>query len=221
MAEATIYSVEGEDTGRKIELPESVFGVPVNSAAIHQAILAYQVNQAQQRPKTKTRSEVRGGGRKPYRQKGTGHARQGSRVAPHWRGGGVVFGPTGVRKRRSLTKRLRRTAVCSALSARAGEDRVVAIEPLVLEAPSTAALAGALAKMGIAGQRVCIVLAEQRPAAYLSLRNVPGVQVRVAPSFCTYDVVGAETVVVEEAAVELLAETLGSPMSRGGKGGDS
>jgi len=224
MAQATLYTTKGEATGRSVPLPDSVFGVEVNNSAVHAAVLTYQTNQSKARPKTLGRTEVRGGGRKPYRQKGTGRARQGSRVAPHYRGGGIVFGPNGRLNRRRLPKRLKRLAIRSVLSARAGEEQVAAVEPLELTEPSTSEMAQALNSMGLSGRKVIIIMAEQRPVTYKSLRNLRGVEVRVAPSFCAYDIVNAETVLLEEAAIEIIERTFGSPPSRGRgavEGGDA
>lgn len=217
MAEAACYSKTGEPLGRTVELPASVFGVPVNEAAIHSALLSYAVNQSLGTSNTRNRGEVRGGGRKPYRQKGTGHARQGSRVAPHYRGGGIVHGPNGHRTRRRLTKRARQAAICSALSARAAAEKVKVVEPLELEEPKTRVMAEALGRMELAGTRVCVIVAEPRHAAYRSLRNIPGVEVRVAPAVCTYDVMVAGALVVEEAALPVLERAFGTPPDRGRK----
>lgn len=215
MPRVMVYSTAGKATGREVELPEPVFADRVHEGAVHAAVLAYEMNQSKARAKTRSRGEVRGGGRKPWRQKGTGRARQGSTRAPHWTGGGTVFGPTGVLKRRHLPKRIRRAAVRSVLSARTADDRVLAIEPLSLESPSTAQMAKVLDGMGLKGERVCVILAEHRPEAYRSLRNIEGVVVRVAPSFCAYDVVRCDAVVIEEPAVTVVADTFGSPPNRG------
>ncbi len=216
MARAKCYSRTGEATGREVELPEVVFGAPVSEAAVHAAILAYQINQSSAQAKAKTRGEVRGGGRKPWRQKGTGHARQGSRTAPHWRGGGSVFGPVGRRVRRKLPKRLKQTAIRSALSARASEGNVLVIEALEFDAPKTKPMAEALRKMELEGKRVAVLMAAQRENAHKSLRNLPGVETRVAPAFSTYDLVLADALVVEESALGIIAEVFGKTTRAGG-----
>jgi len=216
MARAKCYSRTGEPTGREVELPEIVFGAPVSEAAVHAALLAYRMNQSSAQAKAKTRGEVRGGGRKPWRQKGTGHARQGSRTAPHWRGGGAVFGPVGRRMRRKLPKRLRQTASRSARSARASEGGVLVIEALEFDAPKTKPMAEALRKMELEGKRVAVLLAEPRENAQKSLRNLPGVETRVAPAFSTYDLVVADALVVEESALDIIAQTFGRTSRIGG-----
>jgi large subunit ribosomal protein L4 len=215
MPKVTVYSTEGESTGREIDLPDPVFADEINEGVVHAAVLAYEINQSKARSTTKTRSQVRGGGRKPWRQKGTGRARQGSIRAPHWAGGGVVFGPDGRTTRRHLPKRMKRIAIRSMLSARAGEGRIMAIEPLALEKPSTKGMAQALAAMDLTGTKVCVILAEHRPDTYKSLRNIGGITVRVAPSFCAYDLVSSDVVVIEEPAVKIVADTFGSAPNRG------
>ncbi len=219
MPKVKVYTAGGEATGREVELPDPVFADKINEGLVHAAVLAFEINQSRARSVTKSRGDVRGGGRKPWRQKGTGRARQGSTRAPHWAGGGVVFGPNGRLRRRQLPKRMRRAAVRSVLSARMAQERVVAIEPLSMETPSTSGMAKALKGMGLAGERICVILAEHRPQAYRSLRNLEGVTVRVAPSFCAHDLARSDAVVIEEPAVVVVADTFGSaPNRRGAKG---
>ncbi len=214
MPTAPCYTREGERSERRVELPEAVFGAPINERAVHAALLTYQINQSKAQAKKLTRAHVSGGGRKPWRQKGTGHARQGSRVAPHWRGGGVVHGPDGHRARRKMPKRLKLTAIRSVLSARAAEERVLVIESLAMETPKTRFMAGVLAKMEAKEGRTLVVLAAAQVETFKSLRNLPGVEVRVAPSFCVYDVASADALVIEEGALAILEAQYGAAWQR-------
>ncbi len=206
MPEVECYSKEGEPTGTKVNLADSVFARPVDKEAVYQAIVAYQINQHLGTAKTKTRAEVRGGGAKPWRQKGLGRARQGSIRAPQWKGGGVVFGPRGIRKRRKLPKRLKRNALCSALSARLAEQRLVVIEPFEMAQPKTKEFRAMLQALDLDGKKVLFVQGKHDPIIYKSARNLPGVEVRVAPAFSVYDILNCHTVVLTRDAVEKIEE---------------
>lgn len=214
MPTAPCYTREGVRSERRVELPEAVFGAPINEKAVHAALLAYQINQSKAQAKVLSRAQVSGGGRKPWRQKGTGHARAGSRTAPHWRGGGIVHGPVGRRPRRKMPKRLKLTAIRSALSARAAEERVLVIESLAMEQPKTSFMAGVFGKLEINAQRVLVVLSEAKLETFKSLRNLPGVEIRVAPSFCVYDVASTDFLLLEESALAVLDAQYGAAWQR-------
>lgn len=214
MPSAPCYTREGDKLERVVELPSAVFGAEVNQRSVHAALLAHQINQSRAQSKVKTRAQVRGGGRKPWRQKGTGHARQGSRVAPHWRGGGVVHGPDGRRVRRQVPKRLKLSAIRSVLSARALEDRVSVIESLAMDAPKTSFMARVLDKVGLENTKVLVVLAATSVETYKSLRNIPGIAVRVAPSFGVYDVASVDALLIEESALAILEGQYGETWQR-------
>lgn len=194
--------------------PEAVFGAPINEKAVHAALLAHQINQSRAQAKVKTRGQVRGGGRKPYRQKGTGHARQGTVSAPHYRHGGIVHGPDGRRVRRQLPKRLKLTALRSVLSARAAEERVFVIESLSMDEPKTRFMAQVLGKIEIADRKLLVLLSEEKAETYKSLRNLPGVEIRVVPSFCVYDVAVTDALLIEESALAILEERYGAAWQR-------
>lgn len=181
-------------------LPEEFDGA-VNEGALYHAVRAYRNNQRQGTASTKTKAEVSGGARKPWRQKGTGRARQGSIRAPQWAGGGVVFGPKPRSYRTDLPRKVRQVARRAALNARAREGALLVIEQFPLEAPKTRALVDLLDGLGVAGRKVLLLTAEHRPAVYLSGRNVPGVHVMRYADASAFEVLWAETVVIEEAAI--------------------
>jgi large subunit ribosomal protein L4 len=181
-------------------LPDE-FEAGVNDSALYHAVRAFRNNQRQGTHSTLGRSEVSGGNRKPWRQKGTGRARQGSIRAPNWRGGGIVFGPKPRSYRTDLPRQVKRLARQSALNARVGDGRLLVIEPLAFEAPKTKRLAELVAKLGFEGRKVLVLTAVPRPAVYLSGRNIPDVHVMPYPEASAYDVLWADAVVVEEDAL--------------------
>src|SRR5579884_1505003 len=194
MIEAPHYSAAGAPQ-RAVPLPATLFDGTVNAHALHRAVVTYLANQRQGTHDTRTRSEVSGGNRKPWRQKGTGRARQGSIRAPHWRHGGIVFGPP---------KKLRQLAKKSALNARAREGALLVVDPLGYERPKTKTLAALLQALGVAGRKVLVLTADGAHAhnVYLSGRNLPGVQVLRFADAAAYHILWADTVVVELPALE-------------------
>jgi large subunit ribosomal protein L4 len=169
----------------------------VNQDAMHRAVVTYLSNQRQGTHQTKTRHFVTGGNQKPWRQKGTGRARQGSTRAPHWRHGGIVFGPHPRSYRLGIPRKVRQLARKSALNVRAREGNLVVVEPLAFEKPQTKHLAGLLAKLGAAERKVLVLTAGPSPNVYLSGRNLPQVQVLPFADATAYEVLWAETVVIE------------------------
>jgi large subunit ribosomal protein L4 len=201
MIEAPHYSAEGAKRGTNFSLPEDYFDGTVNEPVLHQAVKAYLNNQRQGTHQTKSRSFVSGGNQKPWKQKGTGRARQGSIRAPHWRGGGVVFGPTPRDYRTEIPRKVRQLARKSALNARAREGAVHVVERLAFRAPKTAQLAGLLGSLGLNGRKALVLTAGHNPNAYLSGRNLPTVEVMAYPEASAYDILWSEAVVVEEGAL--------------------
>jgi large subunit ribosomal protein L4 len=201
MIEAPHYSAEGTKRGTNFSLPEDYFDGTVNEPVLHQAVKAFLNNQRQGTHKTKSRSFVSGGNQKPWKQKGTGRARQGSIRAPHWRGGGVVFGPTPRDYRTEIPRKVRQLARRSALNARAREGAVHVIERLAFRAPKTAQLAGLLGSLGLDGRKALVLTAGHNPNAYLSGRNLPTVEVMAYPEASAYDILWSEAVIVEEGAL--------------------
>lgn len=196
MIEAPRFSAAGEKQAA-VTLPETLFDGTVNEAAMHQAVVTYLANQRQGTHQTKTRHFVAGGNQKPWRQKGTGRARQGTIRAPHWRGGGVVFGPHPRSYRLGIPKKLRQLARKSALNQRAREGNLLVVEPLAFERPQTKQLAALLAKLGVGERKVLVLTAASSPNVYLSGRNLPQVHVLRFADATAYDVLWAETVIAE------------------------
>jgi large subunit ribosomal protein L4 len=201
MIEAPHYTAEGAKRGTNFSLPEDYFDGTVNEPVLHQAVKVYLNNQRQGTHKTKSRSFVSGGNQKPWKQKGTGRARQGSIRAPHWRGGGVVFGPTPRDYRTEIPRKVRQLARKSALNARAREGAVHVIERLAFRAPKTAQLVGLLGSLGLDGRKALVLTAGHNPNAYLSGRNLPSVEVMAYPEASAYDILWSEAVLVEEGAL--------------------
>ena len=205
MFKASVYSTEGEkkpDT----DLPEVLFDGTIHEAAMWQAVKAYLSNQRQGTAATKTRAFVSGGGKKPWRQKGTGRARQGSIRAPHWRGGGNVFGPRADRNfHEDIPKKVRWLARRSAYNARAQDGAVVIVEPLALDAPKTRQITTLVEKTGATGN-VLILTDGHNQQVYLSARNIPRVEVRAFGQESAYDLLWADSVIIEAPALERAAE---------------
>lgn len=204
MFKAPVFSAEGERTGER-ELPESIFDGTIHETAMWQVVKAYQANQRVGTAHTKTRTEVSGGNSKPWRQKGTGRARQGSTRAPHWRGGGTVFGPRGNRNyKEDVPKKLRVLARRSALNARAQDGAIFLLEGLQVDAPKTKQIMRFLTASASKG-KVLILTDGHKPNVYLSARNLPEVEVAAFGQESTYDVLWADTVVIETSALDRAA----------------
>ena len=212
MIEAQHYSAAGAKK-KSVALPEAIFDGRVNEHVLHRAVVTYLANQRQGTASTKTRSFVSGGNQKPWRQKGTGRARQGSTRAPHWRHGGIVFGPHPRDYRLSIPKKVRQLAKKSALNARAREEALLVIDALAYEKPKTKPLAELFKKLGLADKKVLLLVADT-PAAhniYLSGRNIAGVRVQRFADATAYDVLWSNAVVVEAPALAgVEAETAGT-----------
>lgn len=205
MYKAPVITADGESKEER-ELPESLFDGVVHEPALWQAVKAYRANRRRGTASTKTRSEVRGGGRKPWRQKGTGRARHGSIRSPIWKGGGTVFGPSPKRNyRERLPRKVKWLARRSAYNARAEDGRVLVVEPLELEAPKTKRIAALLAEGGAEGN-VLLLTDGAKERVSLSARNIPGVHVRPFGDESAYDVLWADTVIIEAPALERAAE---------------
>jgi len=204
MPNTILYARTGEEIGT-VELPEALFDAPVVDSVIHQAVLAQLAGRHLGTHDTKTRGEVRGGGRKPYRQKGTGRARQGSRTAPHYRGGGVVFGPHPRSYAQRLPRRMKRAALVGALTAKFGDGAIRVVDGFGVEAPRTRDLVGVLEAVKATG-RILLVAPGADEALWLSARNLPRVLVIRADSLNVYDVVNADTVLIEQPAISKMEE---------------
>jgi len=204
MPRTTLYARTGEAIGT-VELSEELFAAPVNAAVLHQVVTAQLAGRRLGTSDTKTRGEVRGGGRKPYRQKGTGRARQGSRRAPHFTGGGVVFGPHPRSYAQRLPRKMKRLALRGALSAKFSGDAIRVLDAFGLEAIRTKELLGVLENLKVAG-RVLIVSPARDERLDLSARNLPRVAVLLADSLNVVDLLNADTIVIEQPALARLEE---------------
>lgn len=204
MSEARVVDASGTVTGT-LPLPDAVFNATVNRSVMHQALLRQLANARQGTHDTRTRAEVSGGGRKPYRQKGTGRARQGSIRAPQWEGGGVVFGPHPRSYRLAMPRKQRRLALRGALTTRAQEGGVIVLDAFSLEAPRTRAVVDLLRAVE-AGRRVLLVLGSHDEMLEKSARNIPEVQVVLASNLSVRDLLAAETVLMTRDAVEHVEE---------------
>ena len=207
MTKVSVLSQTGASVG-EIELNDAIFGIEPNEAVLFDAVIAQRASLRQGNHKVKNRSEVAGGGRKPWRQKGTGRARQGSIRSPQWRGGGIVFGPTPRSYAYKLPKKVRRLALKSALSAKVLEQNFVVLDALTFDAPKTKDFKAVLAALEIS-KKALFVTAEVNENVALSARNIPGVTVLTASGINVLDLVGHEKVVFTKAAVEKVEEVLG------------
>lgn len=201
MLKAPHYSPAGAKHEAPFALPAEQYDGTVNEPVLHQTVRAYLNNQRQGTHSTKTRRYVAGGNRKPWKQKGTGRARQGSIRAPHWRGGGVVFGPHPRDYTTAVPRKVKQLARQSALNARAREGRLHVVERLVFAAPKTKVLAALLARLGLDGQNVLVLTNGQNEHAYLSSRNLPSVHVMPYAEAAAYDILWSEALIVEEGAI--------------------
>jgi large subunit ribosomal protein L4 len=208
MIEAPHFSAAGAKK-KAVKLPETLFDGTVNEDVLHRAVVTFLANQRQGTHATLTRSFVSGGNQKPWRQKGTGRARQGSTRSPQWRHGGIVFGPHPRDYRLGIPKKMRQLAKKSALNARAREEALFVVDLLAYEKPKTKLLADLLAKLGVADHNVLVLTAgdERAHNVYLSGRNIPGVRVMRYSDATAYEILWAKAVVVELPALGASGET--------------
>ena len=203
MANVTVYNMEGNEVGT-MELNDAVFGVEVNEHLVHLAVVRQLANNRQGTQKAKTRSEVSGGGRKPWRQKGTGHARQGSIRAPQWTGGGVVFAPVPRDYEVKMNKKERRAALKSALTSKVQENKLVVVDSLALAEAKTKEMQKVLTNLK--ADRALVVTADDDQKVVLSARNIADVQTATVNTINVYDVMKHNTVVVTKDAVASIEE---------------
>jgi len=206
MPEIKVYDITGAVVST-LELNERVFDAPENQSLVHQAVVTYQANQRQGTVHTLSRGEVSGGGRKPYRQKGTGRARQGSTRAPHWVGGGVVFGPKQREWRMRMPQKMRQGALRCVLSDKVRRERIRVLDSLTMETPRTRVMAELLATLDLR-RKVLVVLDERNEALVQSLRNLPNVQMRPAAILNTYDVISADWLLTTASTMRMIGEKL-------------
>lgn len=203
MANVSVYNIEGKEVGT-IDLSDAVFGVEVNEHLLHMAVVSQLANKRQGTQKAKTRSEVRGGGRKPWRQKGTGHARQGSTRSPQWTGGGVVFAPTPRDYSFKLNKKEKRAALKSALTSRVEEKKFIVLDEINFGEIKTKNFQNVLNNLNVA--KALVVLEDGNKNAELSARNIPSVKTARTNTINVYDILKYNTVIATKAAVETIEE---------------
>ena len=203
MAKLSVVNMEGKEVGT-IDLSDAVFGVEINEHLVHLAVVQQLANNRQGTQKAKTRSEVSGGGRKPWRQKGTGHARQGSTRSPQWTGGGVVFAPVPRDYSFKLNKKEKRAALKSALTSKVNDNKLIVVDELVMDEIKTKRFYEVL--NNIKAEKALVVLNEKNDNVVLSARNIPNTKTTLTNSINVFDVMNAGTVVLTKAAVAQIEE---------------
>ena len=203
MAKVSVYNMEGKEVETR-DLDDAIFGVEVNEHLVHMAVVQQLANNRQGTQKAKTRSEVRGGGRKPWRQKGTGHARQGSTRSPQWTGGGVVFAPTPRDYSFKLNKKEKRAALKSALSSRVAENKLVVVDELKFDGIKTKEFAKVMSNLNV--DKALVVINDNDENVVMSARNIPTVKTASTSTINVYDILKYNTVVVTKDAVNTIQE---------------
>lgn len=203
MSKVSVYNIEGNQVG-EIELNDAVFGVEINEHLMHKAVVSQLANKRQGTQSAKTRSEVSGGGRKPWRQKGTGHARQGSTRAPQWTGGGVVFAPKPRDYSIKLNKKEKRAALKCAMASRVAENKFIVLDELKFDEIKTKKFQAVLNNLKV--NKALVVLEEKNDNVILSARNIPGVQTALVNTINVYDILKYNTMIVTKSAVTAIEE---------------
>ncbi len=203
MANVSVYNMEGKEVG-KMDLNDAVFGVEINEHLVHMAVVQNLANKRQGTQKAKTRAEVSGGGRKPWRQKGTGHARQGSTRSPQWKGGGVVFAPTPRDYSFKLNKKEKRAALKSVLTSRVQDNKLIVLDELKLDAIKTKEFKKVMDNLKVG--KAMVVIGGQDENVILSARNLPTVNTAVAENINVYDILKGDTLVLTKDAVAKIEE---------------
>lgn len=203
MAKVSVYNMEGKQVG-EMDLNDAVFGVAINEHLVHMAVVQNLANKRQGTQKAKTRSEVRGGGRKPWRQKGTGHARQGSTRAPQWKGGGVVFAPTPRDYSFKLNKKEKRAALKSVLTSRVQDNKLIVLDELKLDEIKTKKFKQVMDNLNVG--KAMVVIGGQDENVILSARNLPSINTAVAENINVYDILKGDTLVLTKDAVAKIEE---------------
>ena len=208
MPELSLYNAEGKQID-DLELNSDIFGVEINEHVVHEAVTAQLAAKRRGTASTKTRAEVKGGGRKPWRQKGTGRARHGSIRSPIWVGGGTTFGPKPRSYRKKIPKKVKKLAVKSALTAKVEEDELLVVDKLEFDIPKTKDMVNVLAALDAKDKKVLIITANKDENLYKSARNIPGVKVLVAAAMNVYDILNNEKLIITKDALQKVEEVLG------------
>ena len=202
-----ILKIDGSSSGEQLELSDDIFGVEPNDHAIYLAVKAYLANQRQGTSKSKERGEVRGGGKKPWKQKGRGGARAGTSRSPLWVGGGTIFGPRPRDYRQDLTKKLKRLARKSALSYKVKDNQLLIVEDFILENTKTKDFSKILNDLKISGKKVLVLTGSYNEKIYKAGRNIPKVNILEAANASTYDILNNQVLVLQKSAVESIKKT--------------
>ena len=203
MAKVSVYNTDGKEV-ETIDLSDNIFGVEINETLVHKAVVAHLANRRQGTQSALTRSEVRGGGKKPWRQKGTGHARQGSIRAPQWTGGGVVFAPKPRDYSQKMNKREKQIALFSVLTSKVQDEKFIVVDSLEMEAPKTAAFAKVLGNLK--AEKALVVTNEKNDNLVLSARNIPDVKTVPTNAINVYDILNHDSLVITKDAVKAIEE---------------
>jgi large subunit ribosomal protein L4 len=204
MPKVALYDITGSQIG-DVELSDDIFGVEINTHVMYEAVKNYLANQRQGTQSAKTRAEVRGGGRKPWRQKGTGRARQGSIRSPQWKGGGVVFAPKPRDYSYKLPKKIKRLALKSALSSKVQDQEIIVVDSLVLDNAKTKEMIKVLSNLK-AGKKTLVVIPERDEAVILAARNIPGVKTAYVNTINVYDILNCDSFLITKDAVNKVEE---------------
>ena len=202
-----VYKTDGSKTGKSVELSDQIFGIEPNNHVMYLSVKSFLANQRQGTHKTKERSEVRGGGRKPWRQKGRGTARAGTTRSPIWIGGGTIFGPKPRNYRQKLNKKVRQIARKSALSVKAKSEQIYVIEDFNFDTPKTKQLAGILEALELTGKKTLLLTNELQSNVYKSGKNIPKVNILEADKASAYDLLNNQILLLQKGAIEKLEST--------------
>ena len=205
--QASLKNIQGKEVGT-VELPDDIFNAEINTSVMHQALVRQLANKQLGTHSAKSRGQVRGGGRKPWRQKGTGRARQGTIRAPQWRGGGIVFGPSPRSHAKRMPRKMRRLALRSAISVKAAAQQIVVLDELSFEKPSTKAMAEMMEALGVQ-RNALLLLPEINDVVELSVRNLPNMKTLRATYLNVRDLLGYQTIILPQDAISVIASFLG------------
>ena len=203
MATLAVYNTDGKEV-EKIDLSDDIFGVEINETLVHKAVVTYLANNRQGTQSALTRAEVSGGGKKPWRQKGTGHARQGSTRSPQWTGGGVVFAPKPRDYSKKMNKQERRIALFSALTSKVQDEKMIVVDELSMDAPKTSAFADVL--KNLKAESALVVTKDKNDNVVLSARNIPDVATTISTSINVYDILKYDSLIITKDAAQAIEE---------------
>ncbi len=205
-----VLKIDGKSSGKKVELSDEIFGIEPNDHAIYLAVKSFLANQRQGTSKAKERSEVRGGGKKPWKQKGRGGARAGTTRSPLWVGGGTIFGPRPRDYRQDLPKKVRRLARKSALSHKVKDEQLILVEDFNFEKPKTKEFANILESLKLTGKKILLLTNGNQEVVFKSGRNIPKTKILEAAKASTYDILNNQILVIQESAVDVIHKTFGN-----------